>query len=67
MNERETAPDYRRQRFPPEIICPQTTKTRVLAARGGRDDVANLGGVIGHDDTVDEGHCLYVKVDRGAR
>ncbi len=30
------------------------TKMRVLAARGGRDDVADLDGVIGHDHTVDE-------------
>ena len=30
------------------------TKARVLAARSGRDDVANLDRVIGHDDTVDE-------------
>ena len=37
-----------------EIVQAQMTKPRVLAARAGRDDVADLDLVVGDDHAVDE-------------
>ena len=54
MNGETTRPSYKRHRFPPEIVCPQMTKTDLLAARTGRDDVADLDRLVGHDDAVDQ-------------
>ena len=44
-------PDHR---WVTEIVCSQMTKANRLAGRAGRDHVADLDGVVGDDDAVDE-------------
>jgi hypothetical protein len=41
-------------RWVTEIVCSQMTKANRLAGRAGRDHVADLDGVVGDDDAVDE-------------